>query len=254
MRFFRARSLILSPSNKSIARHVLPLKPALKSLSGSGRLAPWEKVSFTLSLWALPTAIIPSRDHTGLPIHFHSSMISRSASRMLLRMLANVLPRQSVSFAISWSIRSDGFIGSLCLEFLSRFHAHSLHLHRELPGVLRVQSLPAAELHGLGADDSSNGLTGEKPIQHIEADVPARSAHRYESTVDVVPKREPSAAASQRLQFPAHVLSPRAEFENLGRVGPLHLGLGYLRRSHPRELCWPNCTEVPVRVERSPFA
>src|SRR5216683_6941634 len=33
---------------------------------------------------------------------------------------ANVLPRQSVSSAISWSIRSDGFIGSLCLEFLSR--------------------------------------------------------------------------------------------------------------------------------------
>src|SRR5258707_10306580 len=123
MRFFRARSLILSPSKKSIARHALPPRPALKSLSGSGRLAPWEKVSFTLSLWALPTAIIPSRDHTGLPIHFHSSMISRSASRMLLRMLASVLPRQSVSPAINWSIRSDGFIGSLYLEFLSRFHA-----------------------------------------------------------------------------------------------------------------------------------
>src|SRR5437016_14008248 len=115
-RFFRARSLILSPSKKSIARHALPSRPALKSLSGSGRLAPWEKVSFTLSLWALPTAIIPPRDHTGLPIHFHSSLISRSASRMLLRMLANVLPRQSVSSASSWSIRSDGFIGSLCLE------------------------------------------------------------------------------------------------------------------------------------------
>src|SRR5580704_3653547 len=79
MRFFSARSLILSPSNKSIARHVPPPRPALKSLSGSGRLAPWEKVSFTLSLWALPTAIIPSRDHTGLPIHFHSSTISGSA-------------------------------------------------------------------------------------------------------------------------------------------------------------------------------
>src|SRR5690348_1444306 len=116
-RFFRARSLILSPSKRSIARHAFPWRPALKSLSGSGRNAPWEKVSFTLSLWALPTAIIPSRDHTGLPIHFHSSMISRSASRMVLRTLASVLPRQSVSPAISWSIRSDGFIGSLCLQF-----------------------------------------------------------------------------------------------------------------------------------------
>src|ERR1700719_4929075 len=104
-----------------MARHALPPRPALNSLSGSGSLAPFEKVSFTLSLWALPTAIIPSRDHTGLPIHFHSSIISGSASRMFLRMLANVLPRQSVSCAISWSIRSDGFIGSLYLEFLSRF-------------------------------------------------------------------------------------------------------------------------------------
>src|SRR5215468_2058982 len=124
-RFFRARPLILSPSKKSIARHTLPPRPALKSLSGSGSLAPLEKVSFTLSLWALPTAIIPSRDHTGLPIHFHSSIISRSASRMLFRILANTLPRQSVSCAISWSIRSDGFIGS-DLEFLLHLHASVL--------------------------------------------------------------------------------------------------------------------------------
>src|SRR2546425_4178795 len=129
-------------------------------------------------------------------------------------------------------------------------------LNAELLCVLGVQSLPAAELHGLGADDASNGPTGEKPLQHIEADVPARSAHRYESTVDVVPKREPSATASQRLQFPADVLSSPAEFEHLGRVGPLHLGLGYMRRRRPhcRELCGANGTEVPVRIERSPFA
>jgi hypothetical protein len=56
----------------------------------------------------------------------------------------------------------------------------------------------AAELHGLGADDASNGLTGEKPIKDIEADVPARSAHRYESTVDVVPKREPERLYSRQ--------------------------------------------------------
>src|ERR1700740_3700961 len=150
MRFFRARSLILSPSNKSIARQALPPRPALKSLSGSGSLAPWEKVSFTLSLWALPTAIIPSRDHTGLPIHFHSSIISRSASRMLLRMLASVLPRQSVRSAISASIRSDGFIGIFTPQILVRGRL-TVSLNAELSGVLRVQTLPAAELHGLGA-------------------------------------------------------------------------------------------------------
>src|SRR5207245_5862932 len=129
-------------------------------------------------------------------------------------------------------------------------------LDAELLGVLGVQSLPAVELHGLGADDASNGPTSEKPLQHVEADVPARGAHRYEITVDVVPKREPSAAASQRLQLPADVLSPPAEFEHFGRVGPLHLGLGYVRRRRPRcrELCGANGTEVPVRIERSPFA
>ena len=44
---FRARSLILSPSWRSIARHLLPPSPLLKSLSGSGRLAPSMKVSFS---------------------------------------------------------------------------------------------------------------------------------------------------------------------------------------------------------------
>src|SRR5260221_8572428 len=49
-RFFRARSLILSPSKKSIARHALPPRPALKSLSGSGRLAPWRSEEHTSEL------------------------------------------------------------------------------------------------------------------------------------------------------------------------------------------------------------
>src|SRR3979490_1585764 len=71
MRFFSARSLILSPSRKSIARRALPSRPALNSLSGSASFAPYMKVSFTFPLWALATAMMPSRDHTGLPIHFH---------------------------------------------------------------------------------------------------------------------------------------------------------------------------------------
>src|SRR5207244_532109 len=127
-------------------------------------------------------------------------------------------------------------------------------LNAELLCVLGVQSLPAAELHGLGADDAPNGLSGEKPLQHIEADVPAGSAHRDESTVDVVPKREPGAAASERLQFPADLLFTPAEFEHLGRVGPLHPGLGDMRRPYCRELCGADGTEVPVGIERSPFA
>src|SRR5205823_4427824 len=96
--------------------------------------------------------------------------------------------------------------------------------------VLGVQSLPAAELRGLGADDASNGAIAEKPLQHVEADVPACSAHGDESTVDAVPEREAGAAAAQRFKLPADVRSSPAEFEHLGRVGPLHVRLGYVLR------------------------
>src|SRR5579863_8470925 len=185
-RVFRAPSFILSPSNKSIARHMLPPRPALKSLSGSGRLAPWEKVSFTLSLWALPTAMIPSRDHTGLPIHFHSSTISRSASSMALRTLPNVFARQSGSPAISWSMRSDGFMGSLYLveQTIVLFGLSDT----ELPGVLRVQPLPAVEPHRIGANRAADGSSGEQAIQNIERNVPARGAPRNKTAIDVVPQ------------------------------------------------------------------
>src|SRR6266481_3912607 len=334
-RFFRARSLILSPSNKSIARHALPPRPALKSLSGSGRLAPWEKVSLTLSLWALPTAIIPSRDHTGLPIHFHSSIISRSASRMLLRMLANVLPRQSVSPAISWSIRSDGFIGSLYLQFLSRFHSfrkkssndmafphpqsrkhkyrnkhkpgsggvvwnlvkrtinitgyrngkddvnpaknrtfgsffHDLssiylrplsRLRRpvgcfdtELLGVLRVQPLPAAELHRLGANHAANGSSAEKAIQNIETNVPPGSTHGDKAPADVGPQRQ-ARAATKGFEFPPHIVVTPVVLQHLGRDGLRHFGFGNvrLRRCHRGELHrGSNRTQAPIGVEGSP--
>src|SRR5450432_639973 len=129
-------------------------------------------------------------------------------------------------------------------------------LDAELLRVLGVQSRPA-ELHGFGADDASDGLTGEQPLQHVEADVQARSDHRDESTVDTVPEREPRAAASQRLQLPADVEFAPVIFERLRRVGPLHLGLGYIwrRRPHRGELCGgASGAEVPVRLERSPFA
>src|SRR5215475_2089099 len=118
-RFFRDRSLTLSPSEKSIARHTLPPKPALKSLSGSGRPAPWEKVSFTLPLRMVATAINPSRDQAGLPIHFQLSVISWSVARMLLRMVASVFPRQSVSRAIILVMPSDGVIEFLLLNLNS---------------------------------------------------------------------------------------------------------------------------------------
>src|SRR6266511_2594792 len=52
-------------------------------------------------------------------------------------------------------------------------------LNAELLCVLGVQSLPAAELHGLGADDASNGLTGEKPIRSEERRVGKECRSRW---------------------------------------------------------------------------
>jgi hypothetical protein len=51
-------------------------------------------------------------------------------------------------------------------------------LNAELLCVLGGQSLPAAELHDLGADDVSNRLTREEPLKDVEADVPAQGYAR----------------------------------------------------------------------------
>src|ERR1700682_5832039 len=50
---------------------------------------------------------MPSCDQTGVPIHFHSSTTSGSASLMSLRILLRVAPRQSPSSAILFEISSD---------------------------------------------------------------------------------------------------------------------------------------------------
>src|SRR6266516_1535440 len=71
---------------------------------------------------------MPWSEETGAPFHFHSSTISGSASRMILRRLASVLPRQSVSPAINSSICSLAFIAlpPERLKFLP-------HRYRSLP-------------------------------------------------------------------------------------------------------------------------
>jgi hypothetical protein len=47
----------------------------------------------------------------------------------------------------------------------------------ELLGVLRVQPLPAAELHRLATNDAADGSSAEKAIQNIETNVPPGSTH-----------------------------------------------------------------------------
>src|SRR5579863_5534337 len=58
----------------------------------------------------------------------------------------------------------------------------------ELLSVLGVQSLPGAELHGLRPDHAAEGSSAEKVIEHIETNVPPRSAHCDEAVTDVGPQ------------------------------------------------------------------
>src|SRR6266699_5375920 len=103
-RVFNAASSILSPSWKSMARLVFPSRLELKRPEGSFRAAPLAKVIFTTLLYVSPVQINPSCDHTGTPLHFHSSTTSGSASFTKVRSRLSILPRQSPSSLILASI------------------------------------------------------------------------------------------------------------------------------------------------------
>src|SRR5881394_1906051 len=119
--------------------------------------------------------MMPSCDQIGVPIHFHSSTTSGSASLMSLRILLRVSPRQSPSSAILFEMSSDA--DWLCLArdsfmfsswklwsgarrrgdyplargmFRPWTRESTVALKAELRCVLGVESLPAAELHRLG--------------------------------------------------------------------------------------------------------
>src|SRR5256885_2030839 len=68
-------------------------------------------------------------------------------------------------------------------------------------GVLRVQPLPAAELHGLGANHAADRSSAEKMIQNIETNVPPGSTHCDEAVTDVGPQRQARASA-RGFEFP----------------------------------------------------
>src|SRR5271165_1618054 len=108
MRAFNAFSPILSPSWKSMARLVLPSRLELKRPEGSSSEAPLAKVIFTTFLCVSPVQIIPACDHTGTPLHFHSSTTSGSACLTRVRTRASVSPRQSLSSLILASISREG--------------------------------------------------------------------------------------------------------------------------------------------------
>ena len=88
-------------------RLAFPSRLELKSLAGSFKEAPLKKVSFTIDLYDSPVQMPPSWDHIGVPIHFHSSTTSGTASLIRARILASVSPLQSPNSAILSLIRLE---------------------------------------------------------------------------------------------------------------------------------------------------
>src|SRR5438552_12360160 len=107
MRSFKDASSTLSPSWMSMARLTFPSRLELNRPEGSFNAAPLANVILTTFLYFSPVQTIPPWDQTGVPIHFHSSTISGSASCMIWRTLASVFPRQSPSSLILPSINAE---------------------------------------------------------------------------------------------------------------------------------------------------
>src|SRR4029077_16609113 len=100
----------------SIALRTLPSRLELNRRDGSGMLAPRAKVSFTTFVYDSPVQIIPWRDQTGVPIPFHSSITSGSASRINARMRARVSPRHPVRSRIRWSMNCEADLPVACFS------------------------------------------------------------------------------------------------------------------------------------------
>src|SRR5207302_4692865 len=107
----------VSPSWMSIALRMLPSKLELKRRAGSGIQAPRANVSFTTFLYASPVQTIPWCDQTGF-IHFHSSVMSGSASRISARMRARVSPRHPPRSRIRWSMSREAGSPVACSRLL----------------------------------------------------------------------------------------------------------------------------------------
>src|SRR5258706_16354620 len=126
----------------------------------------------------------------------------------------------------------------------------------ELLGVLRVEPLPAAELHRLGADHAADGSSAEKVIQNIETNVPSGSTHCNKTVTDVGPQRQ-ARTATRGLQFPPHIEATPLVLKHLGSVGSRYGCFGNARggRSPCGELhLGSGRTQVPISVEGRPLA
>src|SRR5215471_17222711 len=103
----------------SMARQAFPSRLALNRLEGSFNAAPLENVILTTFVYVSPVHTMPPWDQMGVPLHFHSSTISGSASCTISRTFASVFPRQSPSSLIFSSINAEADSTGTCLFMYS---------------------------------------------------------------------------------------------------------------------------------------
>jgi len=75
-----------------MARLTFPSRLELNRPEGSFNAAPLANVILTTFLYVSPVQTMPPWEKTGVPIHFHSSTISGSASCMISRTFRERLP------------------------------------------------------------------------------------------------------------------------------------------------------------------
>src|SRR6202011_5537093 len=127
-------------------------------------------------------------------------------------------------------------------RLLSRLRRPVGRFNTELLGVLRVQPLPAAELHRLSTNDAADGSSAEKAIQNIETNVPPGSTHCDVAAIDAVPQRQ-ARAATKGFEFPPDIVV----LKHLGSVSSHHSCFGNPRCSRPGELHrGSNRTQAPI--------
>jgi hypothetical protein len=108
-------------------------------------------------------------------VHFLTpEPVAHALVRAVSRLSRHLLPNAVVSDARGVPESVPHLKGSLMLRGIGRA---TRGLNSELPGILGVQSLPAAELHGIGADHAADGSSAQKAIQNIEGYVPPGRAH-----------------------------------------------------------------------------
>src|SRR5436309_15016156 len=211
--------------------------------------------------------MMPSCDHTGVPgcvdfTHFHSSTMSGSASLMSLRILPRVFPRQSPSSLILSSIDAAAdSTGTVLFMYTSHsrilavlsvacnlrklkplppslqpFGALGVHPGVSTPNCFAYSAFnrcqppnfiaPGPTMRPMGRPARSRSSTSKQMCQPA-APIDMNPRSMLCESVSRVPPPS-GGSSSPRMSCP-----PPAEFEHLGRVGPLHLGLGYMRRRRP---------------------